>query len=227
MGLEWITKTVEALQQAGIRAQRGYCAEKMPSLDSPVVSVTVAQLQPDATVLAVQVFSSAAQGGLACENMALLAAESLLTIGGVCRVGACSFDGKTGLFSVVVQVSFTRPAAFDRCQVLMNGVALPYAVGFKASYSNDVTRTFDTDNGEPIFLYAKDGWRLTIEEMLPADMPPEQENMDTFSLQYNRIGGKEFYRYCCWESIVLEPTPSGIRRVRIAISGRPPEITLE
>lgn len=224
MGHEWIERVIGALQQAGIRAQRGYPAGKAPCLGAPTAAVSVERLKPEAAVLAVRIFAPASLGGTACEDMAMTAAQTLRELGGVCRVERCAFDEKAGLFTLPLYVTFSRAGMKESWSVKVGGVIQPYAIGFKADYLSDVIRQFNSTTGVPIFTREDDGWRLTIEELLPEELPAENEEMGIFDLEYCSPGGVMWYEHCVWERILLQPMASGMRRLRIARAARPPII---
>lgn len=224
MGHEWIERVIAALQHAGIRTRRGYPAGKAPCLESPASGVSIERLQMDATILAVNLFAPASMGAQVCEDMAVTAVQALKTLGGECRVEKCSFDGKAGLFTMPVYVTFNRSCLLDGWSVKVDGQTQPYARSFKAEYLSEVTRTFNDTSGVPIFSRESDGWRLTIEEILPEERPAENENMLIFSVEYISAGGVQRYEHCVWERILLEPVADGLRRVRVARAARSPII---
>lgn len=227
MGHEWIQRVIEALQAAGIRAQRGYPAGKSPCLESPAASVCVECFQTDSVKLAVRIFSPASLGGAACEDTALQAAQALKTLGGACRVEGCEFNGKAGIFTLPVYVTFDRAGLMETWSVKVDGAVQTYATSFKAEYLSTVTRTFNTQTGVPIFNREDDGWRLTIEDLLPEELPAEKDNMAIFSVEYSSASGVQLYEHCCWERILVEPVATGTRRLRVARAARPAIINPE
>ena len=111
MGKQRILSVIAALQSAGFRAARGYPGKGMPYPDAPVVAVSLQEQTGERFVLAVRIYCTVEQGGILCEDRALDMVPVLENLGGDCTVGACSFDGKSGLFSVCVQVKWnTAPA---------------------------------------------------------------------------------------------------------------------
>lgn len=108
MGLECIEAAVAALQQAGIRAQRGYPAGKMPYLTEPVAGVYIREAQADSITVAARICAPMNRGGTACEDAAILAAQALEGIGGRYQIQSCGFDGKAGLFCQTVLATFTQ-----------------------------------------------------------------------------------------------------------------------
>ena len=227
MGHEWIERVIGALRQAGIRAQRGYPAGKVPCLGAPAAAVCVERLKPEAAVLAVRFYAPASLGGTTCEDLAVTAAQTLRELGGVCRVERCEFDEKAGLFTLPLYVTFSRAGMKESWSVKVGGVVQPYATAFKAEYLSDVFRRFDTNTGVPVFTREDDGWRLTIEELLPEELPAENEDMEMFDVEYCSPGGVLWYEHCIWERILLQPMASGGRRLRIARAARSPIINPE
>ncbi len=108
MGRSRINATLEALQQAGIRAQRGFPTEKMPYLTSSMVGVCIERMDATNTTLALRIYTPLQQGGAACEDMALLVAETLEPLGATYQIQNCSFDSKTALFHITVLAIFQQ-----------------------------------------------------------------------------------------------------------------------
>ena len=111
MGKQRILSVIAALQSAGFRAARGYPGKGMPYPDAPVVAVSLQEQRADSLTLALRIYCTVELGGILCEDRALDMVPVLQTLGADCTVGQCSFDGKSGLFSVCVQAKWeTAPA---------------------------------------------------------------------------------------------------------------------
>lgn len=102
MGKQRILSVIEALTNAGFRAERGYPGKGMPYPDGPVVAVSLQEQTADRFTLAVRLYCTVELGGIVCEDRALDMVPVLENLGADCTVGACSFSGKSGLFSVCV-----------------------------------------------------------------------------------------------------------------------------
>lgn len=108
MGYQWINETIQALQQAGIRAQRGFPVEKIPYLTTSVAGVSVDLVQAGMITLAVRIYTPLKQGGAVCEDTAALAAETLIPLGADCQIYSCTFDSQMGLFRMTVLATFPQ-----------------------------------------------------------------------------------------------------------------------
>ena len=111
MGKQRILAVISALQSAGFRAERGYPGKGMPYPDAPVVAVSLQESSPERFILAVRIYCTVEQGGILCEDLSLDMVPVLQTLGADCTVGQCSFDGKSGLFSVCVQARWNTASA--------------------------------------------------------------------------------------------------------------------
>ena len=111
MGRKRITQVIDALQALGIRADRGYPGTGMPYPDAPVVAVSLQEQTRERFTLAVRIYCTAPQGGIFCEDRAMDMVPVLENLGADCTVGACGFDGKSGLFSVCVQARWNTASA--------------------------------------------------------------------------------------------------------------------
>lgn len=108
MGRDRISAVLEKLQEAGIQAQRGFPAEKMPHLKSPMVGVCIEHMDATNTTLALHIYTPLQQGGAACEDMALQVADTLAPLRGTYKIQGCSFDRQTALFHCTVLVTFLQ-----------------------------------------------------------------------------------------------------------------------
>lgn len=227
MGLEWIEATLEALREAGIRAQRGFPAEKMPYLTETVAGVTLQQARADSVTVAVWIYGPLGLGGPACEDLAIRAAEALTALGGQCSIGKCEFDGKAGLFRLPVQAVFLQASAALGVEVRLNGVLVTDLTKVSTRYhSVKSDYTTDTGTGKPYYVATERTWRIQIEDLLPNKTVP-RELGDNFFIIIRRADGTEQYEGCFWESITTEPAGSGLRRVRVALTCSSPILTVE
>lgn len=108
MGIELIHETIHALQQAGIPAQRGLPAGKIPCITAPVAAVCIEKIEPSIVTLAVRIYAPAESGGAACEDAALQAAQALGQMDAGYQIQNAEFDSKSGLFGMTVLVTFSR-----------------------------------------------------------------------------------------------------------------------
>ena len=112
MGRERITAVIDALQALGIRADRGYPGKGMPYPDAPVVAVSLQEQTAEKLTLAVRVYCTVEFGGIVCEDLSMDIVPILEGQGAACTVETCSFDGKSGLFSIPIYATWvTVPAA--------------------------------------------------------------------------------------------------------------------
>lgn len=212
MGHSRITQVVNALQVAGLRTARGYVAAAMPEPASPVAAVVVKEITPKVCKLAVVVYTTAAQGGILCEDTALTVMQTLHALGAVCTMGSCSFDGKTGLFSVTVTVTFQEMLPFA---VEVDNVAQPYVTELEIVGLAELARITDSA-GQISVLALDEGWRITLTELLPHNTAPVQDSETPFALTVMHPGGVEEYRQCRWERSTVTRSPEGMRRTRVA-----------
>lgn len=211
MGFDKIAEAVTALNEAGLRAQRGYPAGKMPAITGPVAAVNVESITPAQTKLAVRVFS--ATDGLNCEDAAQTAVQALSGIGASCAVAGCCWDTRAGVFFCLVEALWHERAA---CTVTVDSKDLPYALDVTAK--KQISRVQVTDpETEAVTEECRDlGWSITIRELLPPEYLPETEEKGEFTLYIFRAGGRERYEKCQWVQILLENVPGGIQRTRVA-----------
>lgn len=229
MELNWIEQIIEALESVDIPAQRGYPSGLMPSLTEPVATVSIQKAESNAMTAAVQIYSPVSQGGIACENLALQAAEALRTIGATCVVGSCSFSGKGGLFGLPLQVTFTKeqavvPSTVTQPKVDIDGIVVANVVDVATAFTSTAVKSKDTATGEIGMVAGEKRWTVTIEDLVAPSRSPQEEVKDGFTVTITRSGGKETYSGCCWDKITTEVTEKGTRRIRVAITCNEPVV---
>lgn len=211
MGFDRIAQAVDALNEAGLRAQRGYPAAKQPEITGAVAAVNMQSVTPAQTQLAIQVFS--AVDGPSCEDAAKTAMDILSQSGATCTADGCRWDSRAGLFSCMVTATWRVSAA---CTVKIGNVSVPYANGVTAKKHISRVQVTDPETGETKEEIRNLGWSVTLEELLPADYMPETDTANKFTIYIYRPGGTERYEECQWIQILLEDVPGGLRRTRVA-----------
>ena len=204
MGSSRITQVINALQFAGLRTARGFVAAAMPEPTEPVAAVYIQELTARESKLAVTVYTTAALGGILCEDAAIQAMQALRQLGAQCRMGGCGFDGRSGLFSVTVTAAFRQTLPFG---VLIDGQRQDYVTQLTITDRNELKNQAEAVSG---------GWEITLVELLPENMPPEQRNTAEFMLTVEHPGGMEQYSRCRWERSTLSRTAEGMERTRVA-----------
>lgn len=229
MVLECIEKAIAVLQSAGIPACRGFPAGKMPHLEAVFATVSMEQATEDALTLTVQIYAPASQGGTACEDTAVLAGERLSTLGVQCRLGRCSFEGKSGVFCLPVTVTFLKveepPVQIIQPRVEIAGVEIANVVAVSTAFTGtQVRQKSETTEMERLNTEEK-RWTVTVEDLVPARLSPQQEITTGFTVVITHPGERETYNGCCWSKVTTEATAEGTRRVRVAITCNDPVIT--
>lgn len=215
MGLEWIYRTIAALQAAGIRTAQSYPAGRMPQLTGPVCTVGLQKWQPGQTcTLSVQVYAPPEQSGDACQSLAAQAAWVLEQQGAKCSVGPCAFETKTGLFTaqVLAEWSETKPGF----SVRVGQTFLDHVTGLQASRDRNLTRPEEQAEEGAKSVDRDGGWRVTITEQLPLTMQPEADETGTFDVIVSTDGGVVCYPNCRWDELRYTPTAAGLIRQRTA-----------
>lgn len=216
MGIDRITEAVTALNEAGVRAERGYPAGWMPCVSGVVAAVCMEKATAEKTVLAVYVCT--AESGAVCEDGAWQVVQILSGMGAQCTLEACVFQSKTELFVCRVLVQWQAGTA---CQVKIGSKTLEYVENVRAEKVISRVKVTDAQTGEETEECEDLGWSVRIEELLPNSVQPEEDQDDKFDLYLYRPAGGERYTDCQWVEILLEEVPAGLRRVRVARSWEP------
>lgn len=223
MGTGWIVTVLQALQEAGIRAQRGFPAEKMPYLTGPVVGISLDQLEEDSITLSVRVYAPVSQGGPVCEDVAAQVLKVLNRLEAQCTVESGSFDGATGLFCVPVKAKYEKLGSASKIMVYINKVQVPHLVSFSARYRCTYDRLKDLSTDRYYLSRQEYRWYLEIEDILEqGTMPCGREEPYTVYIVHS--SGTWSFLYCFVEELDVIPTPAGTRRIRKLVScGNPVE----
>lgn len=229
MVLKYIEKAIAVLQSAGIPARRGFPAGKMPHLETVFAVVSMEQAAQEALTLTVRIYASASQGGTACEDTAVLAGEKLSALGAQCRLGSCSFEGKSGVFCLPVTVTFLKaeepPVQIIQPRVEIAGVEVANVVAVSTAFSSTQVRQISETTGLENLNTEEKRWTVTVEDLVPSQMSAQQEITTDFTVVISHPGEKETYNGCCWSKVTTAATAEGIRRVRVAITCNDPVIT--
>ncbi len=213
--MRYVDNAVAALHEAGIRAERGYPAARIPALTGPVVAVTVEHSDQKHTCLAATVYGPAEQGGQVCESLAQTVAEVLREKRARCKVDNCHYDEESGLFSVKVSASWLESL---RNTIQIDNATLAYATEFSAVQTRQVQQVTDPETGKKSVVNEEVIWTVAIQELLPFREVMVVDHKASFTLQVKHDNCTEIYPECYWLSITLEEGDGGLIRKRIARS---------
>ena len=206
---------ISILRENDVRAARGYPVGVQPVPESPIAAVTVVHSSQRETVIAVDVFTTAEQGGRVCEEQAQNVAAFLRQRKSRCEVGACGFDEETGCFKVRVLSTWME---FLVNEVRVDGSILVYTTDFSAVQTRQVEQVVDEETGEKSVINEEVIWTVAIQEFLPFSEVIVVEHKDAFTLELIHENFKEIFPQCYWLSITIEEADGGLIRKRIARS---------
>lgn len=229
MELNWIQKSIAALENIGIPAQRGYPSGVVPGLTEPMATVSIKKAEEDTLTLAIQIYAPVYKGGTVCEDLALSAADALRALGAQCELGSCAFSGKGGLFSLPMLVSFTgsltkaeKAGLIPKAEI--DGEIVSDLVDVSVAYSCSTVKVKDTTTSEIEMSSADRRWHVTIEDEVDARYSPLEQIEDGFTVIISRVDQQETYTGCCWEKQTTQMQGDTVRRVRVAITCNEPQI---
>lgn len=214
---EKIQQALQALQAIGLPAVRGYPGTKIPVIHNPTVAASLESFSEKELTLAVDVFVPAELGGSACEETAMRAAEVLAAEMAVCSVENCRYNAPSGLFAVRVLAKFHRQLDYA---VKLDDEEIAYAIGFNSRRSVERLPYVDAATGQTLVTVERPQWQITVQDMVPLTQKMTAEKTGPFSIGLMRPGGLEAYPGCVWTSIVLEETPAGVLRTRVAATNQ-------
>ncbi len=225
MGHVRVEQALQALEDAGLRAGRGYPGGKMSALTGPVAALWLHKVTGDGATVAVEVFAPAVTGGAACEDEALKAMAALKAAGAVCELSACAYDKSARCYCVRILAGWyvtgspggdSSSSGHLSCAVAVNGEPLPYLTGFTAKRVQKLEPLMDLCAGVGQVRTEAGYWELQMEELLPQGAAMPQQELYDFTVTVSRADGTETYTGCRISSMQRQEMPNGVKQVRIA-----------
>ena len=204
MGVEIIELVIAALREAGFRTHRMYPGEEWPAITQVVAAVQLSEVDLDKreTVLEVKLLGPQSLGGAACEDAAMTAANALKDIDLSCTVGAVSFDGRTGLFSV--SCIATKP---EKVYLYLD---LPFKLG-AVEQKKVVSFTARRQTDELVTELSQAPWTVRLEQYFRNGMG---RDTDPDGEPFTITNGEEIYHGCKWTSCTRTTELDGTRQIR-------------
>lgn len=212
-----VSTVLEALNEAGIQAEKAYPGEEMAGLTEVRAAVSLEKLDYAArsAVVLVSVLGPVCLGGSACEETAIQVGNVLEALGGDCVQEGCGFNGYADAFFVRVRGTFYGDAVMEGWsaasdfKVTVGSTVLTNAVAFRAE------QAVDAETGEPLDSAV---WTFRLEEKFGWGEGVLPSPTDPFTVTINRSNSLEVYKECSWISIQLEDTDTGLRQVRTGVA---------
>lgn len=226
MGLSILELVLRRLRQANFTADVAYPGQKYPQITEPVAAVHIQKVDRAnlSVTVEVNILCPASMGGTACEVEALRATETLRWSGAVCIQNGCSYDGVSQMYVVSVLATFTCITEEERCtmgpgfKVYIDEEYQPYVQAFSEEESHDRSTLYEMGEPDPKGICpGKQGWTISMEELIPAGSPETAEPPDAFEVQVVSDVKTEYYFHCRWTSIRREYTREGLKRIRKGI----------
>ena len=210
-----LENAVQALRTAGFDTERGFFGAGIQRITGPVCAVNLqsAALFSGSCTVTVRVLSPAELGAEDCEDAALQAAQALRGDASACHVGRCSFDGRTGLFSVEITAVFLT----DLPSVTLGTTAMKYVRSFTS------WRTGENDGVN----WSAEPWEFQIEEYIPLGCEEQEFPEENFTVSYTRDGKTEGYLESSWTYRKRQQDAGGLRQIWRGTAVSRMEVTAE
>lgn len=224
MGISILEMVLRLLRQEKFSADIAYPGQKYPVLTEPVAAVHLEKVDRNSLEVTVEIsiICPASLGGATCEIEALRATEVLRWAGAHCVQHGCQYDGLAQVYQVSVMATFTGITEPDSCvigpgfTVHLSDIYHPYAVSFTATETADHEVRYEMGETAPIGLsQGSRGWKLELEEVIPAGSPEAEQPADLFTLKLTTDIQTEFYYHCRWTSVKREFTKDGLHKTRV------------
>lgn len=224
---ELMEQVIATLEPLGIAVKRGYALSRQPCLKAPIMTVSLKNAEAHALTLTVRIFAQVQLGGLNCEDLALTVANMLGDIGGVCKVGACTFESAGSRFTLPVEVTFYHTSqelinAKAQPEVQINGEKVANVVQVETGFTATTLKGKDPNTQQVCMLSGERRWRFVLKDLVGAEGTQAENPDQCFRLDILREGEVETLRGCCWEKITTQVTAFGVLRTRSGITCNPP-----
>lgn len=208
-----VSKVIEGLRAAEIRADEAYPGGRIPALTGPVAAVRLGKVDRSVRTTAVQVviMSPAASGGSLCEATALKVVEAIQKMDGTCVKDICKFDEMADVFYIEIEAEFFGTALEDRWSagpgyaITIGEQPMEYVVSFESERKTD----------DEITSIAAAHWQFTMEELLPPGTSEPSDPEEPFSLTLKRSNNDELFSDCTWISVKRKDTIRGVSQIRV------------
>lgn len=208
-----VSKVIEGLRTAEIRADEAYPGGRIPALTGPVAAVRLGKVDRSVRTTAVQVviMSPAASGGSLCEATALKVVEAIQKMDGTCVKDICKFDEMADVFYIEIEAEFFGTALEDRWSagpgyaITIGEQPMEYVVSFESERKTD----------DEITSIAAARWQFTMEELLPPGTSEPSDPEEPFSLTLKRSNNDELFSGCTWISVKRKDTIRGVSQIRV------------
>ena len=216
MGYVIVESVINALKDAGIRADKAWPGQKMPTPEGIIaaVSLQLADRAEKLECVKVSVFAPAHMGGACCEDSGKQVCDILQAMGANCVQNACGFQSNTGLFCVEVLGSFLteQPTQPDTEPVVYTFSAMVAEKTVDNLVSATAYRMWDEETGTVM-----DTWTVQLVEQITG-----VEDTDTveepFQIRLTRNNQTDVYEGCSWSSWRRVLDSSGLKQTRSAIA---------
>lgn len=221
MGQSIVKRVIQILNDGGIPAQEAQPAGRMVNILVPVAAVSIQSIEQEkreATVR-VEIVAMASEGGAHCEDTAMKAYELLRDAGGVCSVERCTFQGKTGVFTMPVLATFSGDAyrknwvpledLWNTFTVELGGNTLSYATAFTATQAVSDPETEELSDMS---------WNFTVEEWIPAGKSAPESPVGVFLMTVITDATREQFEGCSMTVVQRQMEESGVKQVRKGVA---------
>lgn len=190
MGEGLVSKVVQLLQQAGLRAAPAGPGEPFVSPETPVAAVSILKLEPQKRMgsVKVQLLVPEYLGAFRCEEEATTVGLLLQEAGGRWVQKPWEYRSRESVYCVPLEVEFDgvstengwKSEAPQRgLQLVIGGILREYAAGFTTWQEN-----------------AAGSWNFRLEELYPAGVAEQSLGTGNFDAALTHAGFTEWYMDC-------------------------------
>lgn len=216
MGYAIVEAVVSALCNAGIRADRAYPGQSMPTPEGIVaaVSLKLCDRAQKLECVQVSVLGPAGLGGSECEKVGAAVCDVLQAMGANCVQNACRFQSSTGLFCVEVQGSFLteQPTEPDAEPVVYSFSATVAGRKLENLVSATAYRMWDEESGAILGT-----WIVQMVEQITGTEDTSAE-VEPFEIRLTRNNQTDVFTECTWSSWRRVLDSSGLKQTRSAVA---------
>lgn len=220
MGLEWLTQVKQALVNTGFRVEAGYPAHKAVHLTQTVAAVNLKGMDgSEVREVLVTVLTPRSLGLEQCQSRAAQAVQALTADTGQWSFSGWHYEERIDCWAIEICGTPSKTEEAKGYAVLIGEAEQLYVTDFLAQQTLDRRLIRPHGDSAPSgVIPGKQGWSLTLTQLMPVGAAEPEAGTDPFSLTVNRGDVRQVFGGCRWTAYSSRQLAEGTQIVRSALA---------
>lgn len=216
MGLEWLSRLRQTLEEAGFRTEMGYPGHKAVALTDTVAAVNLGVMdENNVREVLVTILTPRKQGLEACQGKAAQALAVLAGDGSRWQFDRWRYEAGIDCWAIEIH---GIPAEVGY-KVWIGEWEQPWVTDFMARQDRNRRLIYPHWQGAPSGVTpGAMGWSLKLTQLFPQGESARSMETEPFSVTVVRGNSRQVYTGCCWQSVSIQEKPEGSEVVRSAFA---------